>query len=104
MATDSNTSQGSGALASVTGFFGNLVNQATPVLSSYLEYKGAKENAKANLGAGYAGGNTNSAGNTSGAPAPSSASITSRPWFSFAVGGVILAVLGFGFLALRGKK
>jgi hypothetical protein len=104
MATDSSTPQASGALASVSGLFGNLVNQATPIVSSYLGYKAAKENAKANLGAGYAGGNTNSAGNTSGAPAPSSASITSRPWFPFAVGGAILAVLGFGFLALRGKK
>ncbi len=105
-----NTSSGaSGAVASVTGFFKDLVNQATPAVQSYFDYRANRETAKANLGAGYAGGSTNSAGNTSGQPAnvipAASSSITSKPWFwPVVIGGVLILTLGGAALLLGGRK
>lgn len=100
MATATTTAP-TGAVASLTGFFKDLVNQATPVVSSYLDYRTARENAKSDtVDTRYAaGGSAQRDSSTSGAPA----SITSAPWFPWAIGAGVLAVGGMILLALRRK-
>lgn len=90
-----------GADASIGGFFKSLVNQATPVVSSYFDYRTARENAKSGtVSTPYAGGGTAQRDTvTTG----TEGSITSKPWFPFAVIGGVLALGGFLFLALRRK-
>lgn len=100
-----NTSQGSGALASVTGFFKDLVNQATPAVQSYFDYRTAREGAPSTMPvAGYAGGNTGVVPPGATAAPAASVPLTSQPWFPWAVGAVVLLTGGLILFAFSGRS
>jgi hypothetical protein len=89
--------QTSGALASVTGALRDLVNQATPVVSSYFDYRAARETSRANVSPGIA------ANPMAADPVPSSPSsaMAAAKWLPWAIIGAVVAVGGFMVLAMR---
>jgi hypothetical protein len=100
--TTTTTAPASGALASVTGFFGDIIKTSLPVVTSYLDNKSATEQARAAASASTAntianGGYANGAGATT-------KPITQQAWFPFAIGGGVLLVVGVLFLVLRRKN
>ena len=102
------TPQNSGALASITGFFGSLVDKATPVVNQYLAYRTAKEGGGATQTAQGYQQSTGPAGDSDwrGTVAQPNgvAAITSAPWFPYAILGGGLLILGFFGLMLRGSR
>lgn len=108
MATPTTQQPQTGALASITGFFGDIIKQSLPVAKSYLDAKTAQEQARASSSASLAN-NIASGGYATGAvpvpaPAPQTVPMTKQPWFPFAVGGGVLLLVGGLFLAMRGRK
>lgn len=94
------TAPASGALASINGFLGGLIDKATPLATALIGYQTAKTTAKSTATA-PAASQAGQGWQGTGAPVP----LTSQPWFPFVVIGGIVA-LGGGLLLIltRGRK
>lgn len=105
MATPTTTTKpATGALASVTGFFSDVIKQSLPVAKAYLDSKTAQEQARAASSASMANNIATGGYATGTVPVPAQpVPMTKQPWFPFAIGGGVLLVVGGLFLALRKK-
>ncbi len=101
----STPTQGSGALASVTGFLSQTLQRATPVVQSYLDYRAARESAPSQVVSAYqeTPAQTAQAAPSTAAPA-APVPLTARPWFPYAVGGAALLLLVGGIALFRGRR
>lgn len=96
--------QASGALASVTGFFRDVVQQATPAVQSYFDYRAQRENAKTASSQAQGVSQAGAGADWRGTVAPGGG-ITSQPWFlPAAIAGGVLLLGGGLLLLLRGGK
>lgn len=99
-----------GALASVSGWFSDFVKSVTPVAQTYLTYQGQKDMAKANeksVAQMQVEANAAARRMDDGwrdVVANDAKPVTAQPWFPYAIGGGVLLIFGFFFLALRGKR